>query len=157
MCYFLFSRNLGSQYLTDFAGIIGSESLTDELYLMPNPLTNFDSIFNTFWVSHFFSYQAGNYAFPVQTLWIFTAVFQQSYTVYTTMVVIPFTPAQMADVRRGSLGLERMVGVLLGRFTPSPVSSSPTWSCPWTSNASAKSAACPQLRRLDYAWRRATL
>lgn len=118
MCYFLFSRNLGSQYLTDFAGIIGSESLTDELYLMPNPLTNFDSIFNIFWVSHFFSYQAGNYAFPVQTLWIFTAVFQQSYTVYTTMVVIPFTPAQMADVRRGSLGLERMVGVLLGRFTP---------------------------------------
>lgn len=31
------------------------------------------------------------WAFPTQTLWIVSTLFQQSYTVYATMVIIPYT------------------------------------------------------------------
>ncbi|TKA76570.1 hypothetical protein B0A55_04068 [Friedmanniomyces simplex] len=58
---------------------------------MPTSLSNFNSIFEVFWVANGLSAQSGNWAFPTQTLWVVTAVFQQSYTVYTTMVIIPYT------------------------------------------------------------------
>jgi hypothetical protein len=35
--------------------------------------------------------QAGNTAFPSQTLWIVNVIYSQSYTVYMTMIIIPYT------------------------------------------------------------------
>ena len=91
VCYVVFTKVLGQDYLRTFATQTSNVSMSDDLYLMPSSLANFNSLFNLFWITHELSYQAGNWAFPTQTLWLISAVFQQSYTVFATMVVIPFT------------------------------------------------------------------
>ncbi|KAK3117330.1 hypothetical protein LTR53_001447 [Teratosphaeriaceae sp. CCFEE 6253] len=92
MCYAIFTKTLGTAYLAAFAEQTKNElSTMGSLWIMPNSLSNFNSIFEVFWVANALSAQSGNWAFPTQTLWVITAVFQQSYTVYTTMVVIPYT------------------------------------------------------------------
>ncbi|KAH8703966.1 hypothetical protein BGW36DRAFT_394152 [Talaromyces proteolyticus] len=58
---------------------------------LPTTLSYWNSVFNLFWVSHQFAAQAANYAYPTQTLWMITAVYIQSYTVYMTMIVVPYT------------------------------------------------------------------
>lgn len=60
-------------------------------YFLPNTLTYFNSVFNIFWTTHKPNTQAGSTAFPSQTLWLITTVYMQSYTVYMTMVIIPYT------------------------------------------------------------------
>jgi hypothetical protein len=60
-------------------------------YFLPNTLAYFNSVFNVFWTTHNYAIQAGSTAFPSQTLWLVTAVYMQSYTVYMTMVIIPYT------------------------------------------------------------------
>ena len=89
--YFVFTHSLGNQYLKDFATLTGNTSMVPGLYLIPSSLANFNAIFEIFWVSHVFQSQAGNWAFPTQMLWVVSALFQQSYTVYMTMVIIPYT------------------------------------------------------------------
>lgn len=92
VCYAAFTHGLGgNQYLYDFAAFTENVSMNADMYILPNSLANFNSIFEIFWVSNNFQTQAGNWAFPTQTLWVITAVFQQSYTVFMTMVVIPYT------------------------------------------------------------------
>lgn len=89
--YFVFTHSLGNQYLEDFCTLTGNTSLVPGLYLIPTSLANFNAIFEIFWVSHIFQSQAGNWAFPTQMLWVVSVLFQQSYTVYMTMVIIPYT------------------------------------------------------------------
>ncbi|KAI9734049.1 MAG: hypothetical protein M1818_006987 [Claussenomyces sp. TS43310] len=60
-------------------------------YYIPNALAYFNSVFNMFWTTHNYSVQAGSTAFPTQTAWIINAVYVQSYTVYVTMIIIPYT------------------------------------------------------------------
>lgn len=60
-------------------------------YFLPNTLAYFNSVFHIFWTQHDWSVQAGSTAFPSQTLWLITAVYMQSYTVYMTMIIIPYT------------------------------------------------------------------
>lgn len=79
----------GQEYIFDF-----SETENRSLnvpYMIPNTLVYFNSVFNLFWTTHQFSVQAGSTAFPSQTLWILNAIYSQSYTVYLTMVIIPYT------------------------------------------------------------------
>ena len=86
-----FSLNLGNQYLYEFADLTGNNSMAKDIYILPTHLTHFNSIFDIFWVTHDFNSQAGNWAFPTQTLWIVSVLFQQSYTVYAAMAIIPYT------------------------------------------------------------------
>lgn len=88
--YFVFSQTMATRLL-DFATMIGNESLDTDIYLLPSSLANFNAIFMAFWTTHNFQLQAASFAFPSQMLWIISAVFQQSYTVYITMVIIPYT------------------------------------------------------------------
>jgi len=60
-------------------------------YRIPNAFAFFNSVFNMFWTTRNFDIQAASTAFPTQTLWIINAVYSQSYTVYMTMVIIPYT------------------------------------------------------------------
>ncbi|KAI9700104.1 MAG: hypothetical protein M1836_002638 [Candelina mexicana] len=60
-------------------------------YNIPNALAYFNSVFNLFWMTRDFFSQSGSTAFPSQTLWIVNVVYQQSYTIYMTMVIVPFT------------------------------------------------------------------
>lgn len=88
--YFVFTQTMATRLLA-FATMIGNESLDTDIYLLPSSLANFNAIFMTFWTTHNFQLQAASFAFPSQMLWVISAVFQQSYTVYITMVIIPYT------------------------------------------------------------------
>jgi hypothetical protein len=76
--------------ITAFATAIGNHSLTTP-YEIPNALAYFNAVFNIFWVTDRFNLQAASKAFPTQTLWIVSVIFEQSYTVYMTMIIIPYT------------------------------------------------------------------
>jgi hypothetical protein len=91
--YFVFSQTMATKII-DFGTLTGNISLDTDLYILPSSLANFNAIFMTFWITHTFQAQAANWAFPSQMLWVITAVFQQSYTVYMTMVIIPYTRAR---------------------------------------------------------------
>lgn len=84
----------GTAFLEEFAQLTGHQALDIDLYILPSSLANFNAIFMTFWISHDFQIQAANWAFPTQMLWVVSAVFQQSYTVYMAMVIIPYTRAR---------------------------------------------------------------
>ena len=60
-------------------------------YNIPNTFAYFNSVFDLFWTAHNWDTQAGSTAFPTQTLWMINAIYMQSYTVYITMIIIPYT------------------------------------------------------------------
>ncbi|KAL5320386.1 hypothetical protein ACEPPN_011187 [Leptodophora sp. 'Broadleaf-Isolate-01'] len=80
----------GVTYIFDFKTSTGNTSIHVP-YVMPNALAYFNSVFNLLWVTHDFAAQSGSTAFPSQTLWMMNVVYMQSYTVYMTMVIIPYT------------------------------------------------------------------
>ncbi len=85
----IFSKT-GLEYIDTFRTQTGNLSISTP-YNIPNTLAYFNSVFNLFWVTRDFFSQSGSTAFPSQTLWIVNVVYQQSYTVYMTMVIIPYT------------------------------------------------------------------
>ncbi|RDW66689.1 hypothetical protein BP5796_09438 [Coleophoma crateriformis] len=79
-----------SERLYDFKTRTGNNSIAVP-YIMPTTLAYFNSVFNLFWTTKNFMITSGNTAFPSQTLWLINAVYIQSYTVYMTMIIIPYT------------------------------------------------------------------
>ena len=86
----ILSSTIGTAYIDAFKNSTGNGSF-DTPYTIPSALAYFNSVFNIFWTTSKFSEQAGNTAFPSQTLWIVNVIYTQSYTVYMTMVIIPYT------------------------------------------------------------------
>ncbi|KAL5418861.1 hypothetical protein PMIN04_007164 [Paraphaeosphaeria minitans] len=80
----------GYKYLDDFAKDTSNISILVP-YKIDNALIYFNSVFNLFWVTTRFSDQAGSYAFPGQMMWVINVIYMQSFTVYMTMVIIPYT------------------------------------------------------------------
>jgi hypothetical protein len=81
---------IGLDYVDRFKEITGNTSF-ETPYPLSSFIIYFNSVFNLFWTTFNFSSQAGSLAFPAQTLWVVNVVYAQSYTVYMTMVVIPYT------------------------------------------------------------------
>lgn len=80
---------IGTSYIDHFKSTTNNTTVKTP-YLFPNALAYFNSVFTIFWINKKFDAQAANYAFPTQTLWVISTLFQQSYTVYMTMVIIPY-------------------------------------------------------------------
>ncbi|THW08162.1 hypothetical protein D6D24_09400 [Aureobasidium pullulans] len=81
---------INTKYLEDFA------RLNQNPYLRAperpdGALASFNSIWNLLWVTRDYSLQMGNLAFPSWTLWVPSAIYLQSYTVYIFMVILPFS------------------------------------------------------------------
>ncbi|OCK77230.1 hypothetical protein K432DRAFT_304700 [Lepidopterella palustris CBS 459.81] len=86
----LLFHTLGISYISAF--IDGTNNLSIGVpRQIPSFLNWFNSLFEIFWVSKKESLQAANTAFPAQTLWMVSVIFMQSYTVYMTMVTLPYT------------------------------------------------------------------
>ena len=49
------------------------------------------SIYNLLWVDRNWAQQAGSTFWPTDTMWMPSLIYYQSYTVYTLMVILPFT------------------------------------------------------------------
>ncbi|KAI8935845.1 hypothetical protein NX059_007362 [Plenodomus lindquistii] len=79
-----------TEYITEFLTLTGNVSTNTPLRFR-NFLIYFNSLFNIFWLNKDYAAQAANSAFPSSTLWIVSVLFQQGYTVYMTMVIVPYT------------------------------------------------------------------
>lgn len=84
-----FSR-IGTDYIEEFKEATENTPL-DIPYPLKDTLVYFNSVFGLFWTTFNFATQAGSKAFPSGTLWIVNVIYAQSYTVYMTMVIIPFS------------------------------------------------------------------
>ena len=80
----------GTDYIEEFKEATANASLATP-YPLRGALAYFNSVFGLFWTTFNFATQAGSKAFPSGTLWIVNVIYAQSYTVYMTMVIIPFT------------------------------------------------------------------
>ncbi|CAD6446011.1 3bed0e88-8054-45c9-a6e9-f2044d4c8bd1 [Sclerotinia trifoliorum] len=80
---------IGTSYIDDFKTATNNTTIKTP-YMLPNALAYFNSVFTLFWTNKKFDAQAASYAYPSQTLWVVSVLFQQSYTVYMTMVIIPY-------------------------------------------------------------------
>ena len=81
---------IGLDYVDRFKTITGNSSF-ETPYLLSSFTIYFNSVFNLFFTTFNFSSQSGSLAFPAQTLWVVNVIYAQSYTVYMTMVIIPYT------------------------------------------------------------------
>ncbi|KAF2015709.1 hypothetical protein BU24DRAFT_450382 [Aaosphaeria arxii CBS 175.79] len=79
-----------TDYIETFLHTTGNVSTTAPLR-MRTFLVYFNSQFDMFWVTKHYTSQAANLAFPSGTIWLISVIFQQSYTVYMTMITIPYT------------------------------------------------------------------
>ena len=79
-----------TDYISEFLESTGNLSTSAPLR-MRNFLVYFNSLFDIFWLNKDYHLQAANRVFPSGTLWIVSVIFQQSYTVYMTMVIVPAT------------------------------------------------------------------
>ncbi|PSN64864.1 hypothetical protein BS50DRAFT_526791 [Corynespora cassiicola Philippines] len=79
-----------TDYITEFLTVTGNISTTTPMRLR-NFLVYFNSMFDIFWLTKWYGSQAANKAFPSGTLWIVSVLYQQSYTVYMTMIIVPYT------------------------------------------------------------------
>ena len=86
----ILSSTIGTGYIDQYKQETGNLSL-EVPYEIPNTLAYFNSVFNLFWTNKQIFEQAGNTAFPSQTLWIINVIYSQSYTVYLSMIIIPYT------------------------------------------------------------------
>jgi len=82
--------SLGTGYISEYKTKTGNISL-EIPYKLPGFVGYMNSVFNLFWVTRNFASQAGNTAFPGRTLWIVNVLYSQSYTVFMTMVIVPYT------------------------------------------------------------------
>jgi hypothetical protein len=51
----------------------------------------FNSVFNIFWVVRGYYHQAANRFWPTATMWGVSLIYQQSWTIYFLMVILPYT------------------------------------------------------------------
>ncbi|KAF1996062.1 hypothetical protein P154DRAFT_609607 [Amniculicola lignicola CBS 123094] len=89
LCAAAFSTT-STTYISDFLTLTQNESTPTPMRFR-NFLVYFNSMFDLFWLTRNYSSQAAAKAFPSGTIWIVSVLFQQSYTVYMTMVTIPYT------------------------------------------------------------------
>jgi hypothetical protein len=80
----------GKEYIDEFKQITGNVSF-ETPYTLPGFIGFCNAVFNLFWVTRNFASQAGSRAFPGQMLWIVTLLYSQSWTVFMSMVIIPYT------------------------------------------------------------------
>jgi hypothetical protein len=79
-----------TSYVNEFLRATGNISTQAPMHTR-NFLVYFNSLFDLFWITRNYSSQAANQLFPSGTLWAVSVIFQQSYTVYMTMITIPYT------------------------------------------------------------------
>ena len=81
---------INTTYLEDFARLNGNPYLRAPEKPV-SALACFNSIWDLLWVTKDYSMQMGNLAFPSWTLWVPSAIYLQSYTVYIFMVILPYS------------------------------------------------------------------
>lgn len=85
-------KTIGVDYIEDFMSRTNNTSAPVP-YVLPNALTYLNSLLGLFAINKDYANQAASYTMPGGTAFNLSIVYQQSMTVYMTMVIIPFTHA----------------------------------------------------------------
>ncbi|KAI7369275.1 hypothetical protein KC354_g2062 [Hortaea werneckii] len=83
---------IGVSYIRQFEKVLPNASITAP-ESPNNALTGLNAIFDQFWIVRSYYYQAANDFWPSGTVWMISLIFQQSWTIYFLMVILPFTRA----------------------------------------------------------------
>ena len=83
---------IGVSYIRQFEEVLPNASITAP-ESPNNALTGLNAIFDQFWIVRSYYYQAANDFWPSGTVWMISLIFQQSWTIYFLMVILPFTRA----------------------------------------------------------------
>lgn len=83
------SYGLGAGYLQTFKDELPNQAMQPQ-DTPENALQALNSVFNLFWVVRGYASQAANLFWPTDTLWVVSMIYQQSWTVYFLMVLLPF-------------------------------------------------------------------
>lgn len=88
----ILSSTIGMTHIAYFVSKTVNASIAAP-YSLPTALSYLNGVFNLFWTTSKFEQQAGNTAFPSQTMWVVALIYSRSYTVLMTMVILPYTRA----------------------------------------------------------------
>jgi hypothetical protein len=80
----------GTAYIDTFMADTLNKSINDP-YIIKNAVIYWNSLFMLFWTTTEYTSQAASLAFPSSTLWALSTIYQQSYTIYMTVIIIPYT------------------------------------------------------------------
>lgn len=83
-------RGLGTDYILEFQDLLPNRSINAPR-IPNNGLTALNSMFDMFWVVRVYYYQAANRFWPSMTIWNLSLIYQQSWTVYFLMLLLPYT------------------------------------------------------------------
>ena len=83
-------QGIGTSYVQTFGVTLPNTSVSAPR-LPDDALTALNSIFDAFWVVRSYYYQALNDFWPSRTIWNVSLIYQQSWTVYFLMIILPYT------------------------------------------------------------------
>ena len=81
---------IGTKYIEHFAEILPNKHM-EAPQVPENGLVALNAIFEVFWVVRDYYTQAANTFWPTHTVWNLSLIFNQSWTVYFLMVILPYT------------------------------------------------------------------
>jgi hypothetical protein len=81
---------IGTEQISALKKELPNES-TQSIAVPESFLQVFNSVFNIFWVVRGYYHQAANRFWPTATLWSVSLIYQQSWTIYFLMVILPYT------------------------------------------------------------------
>lgn len=102
----------GTAYVNKFNDVLPNNSISTP-GTANNGLTVLNAAFDMFWVVRNYYYQAANDFWPSRTIWNVSLMYQQSWTVYFLMIILPYT--------RASWHFEGLAVFAFGSF----------WMCSW--------------------------
>ncbi|KAK4542403.1 hypothetical protein LTR36_006860 [Oleoguttula mirabilis] len=85
-------KGLGTSYVHTFKQVLPNNSIVAP-DTPNNALTALNAMFDLFWVVRSYFYQAANDFWPSQTIWSLSLIYQQSWTIYFLMLILPYTRA----------------------------------------------------------------
>lgn len=88
--WLLLSQTDGYQAIDKFRTLTKNTNISTP-YRLPHALAFLNSTFDLFWITKNYATQAASRAFPSGTLYVVSLVYMQSYTVFMTMVIVPYT------------------------------------------------------------------
>ena len=81
---------IGTSYIHTFQDVLPNHSIS-ALQVPDSALTGLNAMFDMFWVVRSYYYQAANDFWPSQSVWMVSLIYQQSWTVYFLMIILPYT------------------------------------------------------------------
>ncbi|WPH03548.1 Hypothetical protein R9X50_00642800 [Acrodontium crateriforme] len=85
-------KGMGTEYIQTFRNALPNSSI-DVPQIPYDAVAALNSMFELFWVVRSYYFQAANHFWPSGTIWNLSLMYQQSWTVYFLMLILPYSRA----------------------------------------------------------------